>query len=75
MSAAPIVDIDDEFTNNHSICKGNDSRVAFEFAIYDKSRHQAPMDGAHIADRVPHEFLTSFDLDFFVDSSHMFHSA
>jgi hypothetical protein len=32
------------------------------------------MNGAHITDRVPHEFLTSLDLDFFVNSSHMFHS-
>ena len=31
------------------------------------------MNGADIADRVPHEFLASLDLDFFVDRSHMFH--
>jgi hypothetical protein len=70
VSAAHVVDIDDEFTDDHSICKGNDSRVAFELTIYDKSRHQALMNGTHIADRLPNEFLTSLDLDFFVDSSH-----
>jgi hypothetical protein len=73
VSAALIVDIDYEFTYDHSVCEGNDSRVAFELTIYDKSRHQTLMNGAHIADRVPNEFPTSLDLNFFVDSSHRFH--
>ena len=52
MSARLIVDVDDEFTHDHSVCKGNDSRVTFESTVHDESGYQTFMDSAHIVDRV-----------------------
>jgi len=65
-----IVDIDDEFTHDHPVCKGNDSRVSFEFTVHYEPRYQTLVYGAHIADRIPNKLLASLDCDFFVDTSH-----
>src|SRR4029450_10589905 len=70
VSARLIVDIDEEFTQDHSVCKGNDSRVTFERTVHYESRYQTFMNSAHVADRVPNKFFISLDLNFFVDSSH-----
>src|SRR4030095_10239028 len=65
-----IGDIYDEFTHDHSVCKGNDSRVTFERTVHYESRYQTFMNSAHVADRVPNKFFILLDLNFFVDSSH-----
>src|SRR2546428_4384975 len=70
VSARLIVDVDDEFTHDHSVCKGNDSRVTFEFTVYYEPRYQTFMNSTHIADRIPNKFPTSLDFNFFVDRSH-----
>jgi hypothetical protein len=53
VSARLIVDVDDEFTHYHSVCKDNDSRVTFKFTIYYEPRYQTFMNSTHITDRVP----------------------
>jgi hypothetical protein len=70
MAAGLIVDGDDQFTHDHSVCKRYDSPVTFLFTIRDKARYQTLMNGAHIADRVPDKFFTPLDRNFLVDSSH-----
>ena len=70
VSARFIVDVDDEFMHDHSVCKGDDSRITFESTVYYEPRDQTFMDSAHITDRVPNKFFISLDFDFFVNSSH-----
>ena len=70
VSARLIVDINDEFTHDHSVCKRNDSRVTFESTVDYEPRYQTFMNSAHIADRVPNKFFASLDCNYFVDSSH-----
>jgi hypothetical protein len=71
MSARLIIDGNDELTNDHPIAKCNDSPIPFELAVDYEPGHQTFMDSSHITDRVPNEFFTALDLDFFVDGSHL----
>src|SRR4029077_15123785 len=70
VSAGLIVDVNDEFTHDHSVCKGNDSPVTFEFTVYYEPGYQTLIDRAYIADCVSNNFFIPLDFDFFVDSSH-----
>jgi hypothetical protein len=65
-----VVDADDELAHNQSISKGDRSPVAFEFAIQNKPRHQAPVNRAHIANHVPDKLFTSIDSNLLPDGSH-----
>src|SRR5215207_10326423 len=74
--ARVVVNADDEFTYDHSIRKRDCTPVAFEFAVNHKPRHQAFVNGADIANRVPHKIFTSLNFNLFLDSSHTrFHLA
>lgn len=46
VAARLIVDVDDEFTHDHSVCEGNDSRVTFEFTVHYEPRYQTFMNSA-----------------------------
>jgi hypothetical protein len=64
--AGLIVDVDDELTHDHSVCKGNDAPVTFEFTIYHEPRHQTFMNSANIADRVPNKFFVSISISLWI---------
>src|SRR5918992_6119581 len=68
--ARVVVNAYDEFTYDHSVRKRYCTPVAFEFAVDYKPRHQAFVNGANIANRVPHKIFTSLNFNLFLDSSH-----
>src|SRR5918992_3748859 len=68
--ARVVVNAYDEFTYDHSVRKRDCTPVAFEFAVDYKPRHQAFVNGANIANRVPHKIFTSLNFNLFLDSSH-----
>ena len=71
--ASLVVDVNNQFPHDHSVCERHHSCLSLQFAVHDEPRHQSFMDGAHVTNRIPNKVFASFNVNFMLNCRHKIH--